>query len=64
MPDLQVVSPFQPTGDQPQAIAELVAGLEGGLRAQTAAWRYRHRQDLHCRQGHRPGTTPYPRPGP
>ena len=35
MPDLQVVSPFQPTGDQPQAIAELVAGLEGGLRAQT-----------------------------
>ena len=35
MPDLQVVSPFQPTGDQPQAIAELVAGLESGLRAQT-----------------------------
>ena len=34
MPDLQVVSPFQPTGDQPQAIAELVAGLESGLRAQ------------------------------
>ena len=35
MPDLQVVSPFQPTGDQPQAITELVAGLESGLRAQT-----------------------------
>lgn len=35
MPDLQVVSPFQPTGDQPQAVTELVAGLEGGLRAQT-----------------------------
>ncbi len=35
MPELQVVSPFQPTGDQPQAIAALVNGLESGLRAQT-----------------------------
>ncbi len=28
-------SPFQPTGDQPQAIAKLVAGLKKGLRDQT-----------------------------
>ena len=35
MPDLEVVSPFYPTGDQPQAIEELVLGLEGGLRSQT-----------------------------
>ena len=35
MPELQVVSPFQPTGDQPKAIEELVSGLDGGLRAQT-----------------------------
>ena len=35
MPDLQVISPFNPTGDQPQAIEELVLGLEGGLRSQT-----------------------------
>ena len=28
MPEFQVVSDFQPTGDQPQAIEQLVAGLE------------------------------------
>ena len=31
---LTVVSPFAPSGDQPQAIAELVAGLEAGERDQ------------------------------
>jgi excinuclease ABC subunit B len=28
-------SPFKPTGDQPEAIAQLVAGLNEGTRAQT-----------------------------
>ncbi len=31
----QVVSPFEPTGDQPQAIAKLSQGLRDGLRYQT-----------------------------
>ncbi|MCH8553427.1 MAG: excinuclease ABC subunit UvrB [Natronospirillum sp.] len=31
----KVVSKYQPTGDQPEAIAGLVKGLEAGLRAQT-----------------------------
>jgi len=31
---LSVVSPFEPTGDQPQAITELVAGLNDGERDQ------------------------------
>ena len=31
---LKVVSPFEPNGDQPTAIRELVAGLEGGERDQ------------------------------
>ncbi|WP_160122196.1 excinuclease ABC subunit UvrB [Rhodovarius lipocyclicus] len=31
---LKVVSPFEPNGDQPQAIKELVAGVEGGERDQ------------------------------
>ncbi|MBX6742901.1 MAG: excinuclease ABC subunit UvrB, partial [Acetobacteraceae bacterium] len=31
---LKVVSPFEPSGDQPQAIKELVAGLEGNERDQ------------------------------
>jgi excinuclease ABC subunit B len=35
MPDFQVVSPFSPQGDQPQAIDKLVAGLDAGRRFQT-----------------------------
>lgn len=33
--DFKLVSDFQPTGDQPQAIKELVRGLEDGATAQT-----------------------------
>jgi excinuclease ABC subunit B len=35
MPDFQLTSDFQPTGDQPQAIADLVAGILDGQRYQT-----------------------------
>ncbi len=35
MPDFQLVSDFQPTGDQPQAIAGLLDGLRKGYRHQT-----------------------------
>ncbi len=35
MPDFQVVAPFQPTGDQPEAIDRLVASLEDGNKYQT-----------------------------
>jgi excinuclease ABC subunit B len=35
MPEFQVVSDFQPTGDQPQAIVKLVTGLREGYRHQT-----------------------------
>ena len=35
MPDFQLVAPFQPTGDQPQAIEKLTDGLGRGLRHQT-----------------------------
>jgi excinuclease ABC subunit B len=34
MPDLKVHAPFEPTGDQPQAIAGLIHGLEEGMRHQ------------------------------
>ena len=30
----ELVSPFKPTGDQPRAIAELVAGLRAGKKEQ------------------------------
>ena len=32
---LEVVSPYEPAGDQPQAIAKLAKGVEDGLRYQT-----------------------------
>jgi excinuclease ABC subunit B len=34
MPDLKVAAPYQPTGDQPQAIASLVDGVASGLKHQ------------------------------
>ena len=30
MPDFKIVSDFRPTGDQPQAIEQLVEGLDAG----------------------------------
>ena len=35
MPPFELVSEFEPSGDQPKAIAELAAGLRRGDRAQT-----------------------------
>jgi len=35
MPDFKLVAPFEPTGDQPQAIEKLVDGLGKGLKHQT-----------------------------
>jgi len=35
MPELEIVSDFKPTGDQPQAIDKLVEGLNRGYRYQT-----------------------------
>src|SRR5262245_63818698 len=35
MPDFRLVAPFEPTGDQPQAIDRLVDGLARGLKHQT-----------------------------
>lgn len=35
MADFQLVAPFKPTGDQPQAVQNLVEGLRSGLQNQT-----------------------------
>ncbi len=35
MPDFRLVAPFEPTGDQPQAIDRLAGGLARGVRNQT-----------------------------
>ena len=34
MPKFEVVSEYQPSGDQPQAIAALAEGIENGLKEQ------------------------------
>lgn len=35
MPKFEIVSPFKPTGDQPEAILQLVRGVNDGTKAQT-----------------------------
>ncbi|MFO0911207.1 MAG: DEAD/DEAH box helicase family protein, partial [Isosphaeraceae bacterium] len=35
MPDFRLVAPYQPAGDQPQAIAQLVEGARTGRPHQT-----------------------------
>ncbi len=35
MPQFKLTSPYKPSGDQPQAIKQIVAGIEGGDKAQT-----------------------------
>jgi excinuclease ABC subunit B len=35
MPEFKVDAPFEPTGDQPDAIAQLVRGIESGYKKQT-----------------------------
>ena len=35
MPEFKLQAPYQPTGDQPQAIAELVKGFKEGNQCQT-----------------------------
>lgn len=34
MPEFHVVAPFEPTGDQPEAISALAEGIENGLAEQ------------------------------
>ena len=50
MPKFEVVSPYQPSGDQPEAIAALAEGIENGGAG--AAGRHRFRQNLYHGQGH------------
>ena len=33
--EFKVVAPFEPAGDQPKAIRELVGGIEAGMKHQT-----------------------------
>ena len=33
--DLKIISPYKPTGDQPEAIRQLAAGIDDGIAFQT-----------------------------
>ena len=35
MTEFKLEAPFKPTGDQPEAIAKLIEGVESGLQHQT-----------------------------
>jgi hypothetical protein len=54
---------YQPAGDQPTAIADLVAGHRRKRAHPGAARRHRLRQDLHHGQGDRGDAAPRPHPG-
>ena len=64
MPDFKLVAPFEPTGDQPQAIEPLSEGLAKGLTDQVLLGVTGHGQDLHAGQGHRAAQQADPRPRP
>ena len=48
----ELVSPYEPAGDQPQAIAKLTEGLAVRREASDAARRHRLGQDVHHRERH------------
>ena len=60
----KLVSPYQPTGDQPEAIQQLVAGGAAGGPLPDPAGRHRQRQDLYHGQRHCPVQPAYPGAGP
>ena len=51
----KLTAPYQPTGDQPQAIEQLVKGAKGGRQRTDPAGGDRFREDLHHGQRDRPG---------
>ena len=54
MDRFKLVSPYQPTGDQPEAIDGLVAGIENGIDEQVLLGVTEFRQDLHDGKRYRP----------
>ena len=53
MDHFELVSEYKPTGDQPQAIADLVKGFkEGRQPVPDPSWRHRLRKDFHDGECH------------
>lgn len=51
----KLVSKYEPSGDQPQAIEQLVDNIEGGEKAQISHGSDRNWEDLHYESGHPKG---------
>ncbi len=47
MSKFKIKAEYKPAGDQPNAIKELVAGLEKGLEKADSFWRYWLRKDFY-----------------
>ena len=47
MDHFELISEYAPTGDQPQAIDQLVKGFQEGNQCQTTSWRHRFGQDIY-----------------
>ena len=63
MPEFKLVSDFKPTGDQPQAIAQLVEGINKGYKHQTLLGATGTGKTYVMQPGHRAGAEAHPRPG-
>lgn len=50
--DFKITAPFEPDGDQPQAIEKLAEGIEKGLRTQVLVWGYRNWENLYYCAGY------------
>ena len=48
----KLVSKYQPSGDQPQAIEQLVDNIEGGRKSSDSDGGDRNREDLYHESGH------------
>lgn len=48
MSQFKLVSPFQPMGDQVQAIQELVDGLKAGKKGTSLTWGNWNRKNIYC----------------
>ena len=48
----KLVSKYEPSGDQPQAIEQLVDNIEGGEKAQILMGGDGYREDLYHESGH------------
>lgn len=60
----KLVSPYAPTGDQPQAIAQLVQGVQAGDKFQTLLGVTGSGQDVYNGKRHCPVQPPHPGAGP